>query len=160
MQHYAERPVSAPRHSAAYFRTANALSPRRGADGTLECFFYDYAGLRRDVRPVGTVLSVTISPVRPSLPLQRHAGHCDDIPDAIRSHGDRTSPRPPLSLVRTPVDGTLEPARGRRPGSRPLHHHPRSRPRAGTGHAMTCQQERDSSGWSSTPWHCPPRLHM
>jgi hypothetical protein len=77
--------------------------------------FYGYAGLRRDVRPAGTVHSVAISPVRPSPPLQHHAGHCGDIPDAVEAHGDRTSPRPPLYLVRSPVDSTLESARGRRP---------------------------------------------
>jgi hypothetical protein len=58
-----------------------------------------------------------------------------------------------------PVDGTLEPARGRRPDNQPLHHHPRSRSCTGPGRAMTPQQERDSPGRSSTPWHCSPRLH-
>jgi hypothetical protein len=102
-----------------------------------ECFFYDYTGLHRDVRPAGTVFSVAISPMRPSPPLQRHAGHCDDIPDAVEAREDGTSPRPPLCLVRPPVDGTLEPARGRRPDSQPLRHHPRSRSCTGTGLATT-----------------------
>jgi hypothetical protein len=79
-----------------------------------ECFFYDYTGLHRDVRPAGTVFSVAVSPVRPSPPLQHHAGYCEDIPSAVEVHGDRTLPRPPLYLVRTPVGGTLEPAHGRR----------------------------------------------
>jgi hypothetical protein len=78
-------------------------------------FFYNYTGLHRDVRPTGTVFSVAVSPVRPSPPLQRHARYCDDIPNAVGAHGDRTSPRLPLYLVRTPVDDTLEPAHGRRP---------------------------------------------
>jgi hypothetical protein len=78
-----------------------------------ECFFYDYIGLHRDVRPAGTVFSVAVSPVRPSPPLQRHAGYCDDIPNVVEAHGDRTSPRPPLYPLRTPIDGTLEPAHGR-----------------------------------------------
>jgi hypothetical protein len=34
-----------------------------------ECFFYDYTGQHRDVRPAGTVFSVAVSPVRPSPPL-------------------------------------------------------------------------------------------
>jgi hypothetical protein len=124
-----------------------------------ECFFYDHTGLRRDVRPAGTVFSIAVTPVRPSSPLQRHAGYCDDGPHAVEAHGDRTSPRLPLYLVRTPVDGTLEPAHGRRPDSQPLHHHPRSHPCTGTGLAMTPQQERDSPGQSSTPRHSTPHLH-
>jgi hypothetical protein len=100
-----------------------APNPRRWAGGTIECFSHDYTGLHRDVRPAGAVFSVAVSPVRPSPQLQRHAGYCDDIPGVVGEHGDRTSPCPPLCLVRTPVDGTLELARGRRPGNRPLHHH-------------------------------------
>jgi hypothetical protein len=124
------------------------------------CFFYDYTGLRCDVRPAGTVFYVVVSPVRPSLPLQRHAGYCDDIPDTVGAHGDRTSPRLPLYLVRTPVDGTLEPAHGWRPDSQSLRHYPRSHSCTGTGRATTPQQEQDSPGRSSTLWHCSPRLHM
>jgi hypothetical protein len=130
IQHCAERPVSAPWHCAAYFCTANTSSPRRGDDGTLEwgrTLFYDYTGPHRDDRPAGTVFPVTVSPVRPSPLLQHHAGYCDDIPNAVEAHEDRTSPRPPLYLVRTPINATLESAHGRRLGSQPLHHHPRSR---------------------------------
>jgi hypothetical protein len=154
--------VSAPWHCAAYFRTANAPSPRRGVaepSNGGKCFFYDYTGLRHDVRPAGTIFSVAGSPVRSSPPLQHHARYCDNIPDAVGAHGDRTSPRPPLYLVRTPVDGTLELARGRWPDNQPLCHYPRSGSCTGTGHATTHQQERDSPGLSSTPWHCSPRLH-
>jgi hypothetical protein len=156
--------VSAPWHCAAYFCTTNTSSPRRGG-GTAEpsnggeCFSYDYTGLHRDVRPAGTVFSVAISPVRPSPPLQYHAGHCDDIPDAIEVRKDGTLPRPPLCLIWPPVDGTLEPARRRRPDSQPLRHHPRSRSCTGTRFAMTPQQERDSPGQPSTPWHCTPCLY-
>jgi hypothetical protein len=66
------------------------------------CFFYGYTGLHRDVRPAGTVFFVAVSLVRPSPPLQRRAGYYDDIPNAVEAHGDMTSPRPPLYLVRTP----------------------------------------------------------
>jgi hypothetical protein len=38
-----------------------------------ECFFYDYTGLHRDVRPVGTVFSVAVSPAQPSR-------HCSATP--------------------------------------------------------------------------------
>jgi hypothetical protein len=109
-----------------------AAEPSNGG----ECFFYDYTGLHRDVRPARTVFSVAVSLVRPSPPLQRHAGYCDDIPNAVGAHGDRTSPRPPLYLIRTPVDGSLEPAHGRRPDNQPLHHYPRSRSCTGTGLTM------------------------
>jgi hypothetical protein len=105
------RPVSAPWHCTAYPRTANAPSPRRGAGGTLEYLFCDYTGPRHDIRPAGSVFPVAINPVRPSPPLQRHAGHCDDIPYAVGVHGDKTSPLPPLCRIRAPVDGTLESAR-------------------------------------------------
>jgi hypothetical protein len=123
-----------------------------------ERFFYDYTGPHRDVRPVGTVFPVAVSLVRPSPPLQRRAGYCDDVPNDVEAHGDRTSPRPPLYLVRTPVDAALEPARGRRPGSQRPHHHPRRRSCMGTELATTPQQERDSPGRSSTPWHFSPCL--
>jgi hypothetical protein len=122
-------------------------------------FFHVYTGLHRDVRPAETVFYVAISPVQTSSPLQRHSGHCSAIPNAVKAHGDRTSPRPLLCLVRPPVDGTLEPSRGRRPDKQPLRHHPRSRSCTGTGLAMTPQQEQDSPGRSSTPWHCTPYLH-
>jgi hypothetical protein len=117
-----------------------------------ECFSYDYTGLRHDVRPAGTVLSVAVSPVRPSPPLQHHAGCCDDIPDVVGVHGDGTSPRLPLYPVRTPVDGTLEPTRGQWPDGQPLRYYPRSCSCTGTGHATTPQQEQDSC-WGSGPAH-------
>jgi hypothetical protein len=91
------------------------------------------------------VFSVVVNPVRPSPPLQRHAGHCDDIPDVVEAHGDRTSPRPPLYLVRPPVDATLEPARGRRPDSQPLCHHPRIRSCTSTGLATNNRQLRGTA---------------
>jgi hypothetical protein len=62
-------------HCAAYFCTANTSSPRRRMAEPSKgdkYSFYVYTGLRRDVRPAGTVFSVAISPVQPSPPLQRH----------------------------------------------------------------------------------------
>jgi hypothetical protein len=130
----------------------------RGAGGTLECFSHDYIGLHSDVRPAGAAFSVAVSPVWPFPPLQHHAGYCDDILDAVVEHRDVTSPRLLLYLVRTPVDGTLEPARGRRLDSQPLCHYPQSCSCTGTGHATTPQQKQDSPGRSTTLWHCSPRL--
>jgi hypothetical protein len=122
-------------------------NPRRGD----KHFFHVYTGLHHDVRLVRTVFSVSISPVRPSPPLQRHSEYCSVIPDAVKAHGDRTSPRPLLCLVRPPVNGTLESARGRRPDDQPLRHHPRSRP---------CTQQAELAGFTHVaralnPEACP-----
>jgi hypothetical protein len=76
-----------------------------------KCFFYDYTGLPRDVRPVGTVFSVAVSPVRISPPLQRHAGYCDDIPNTVEAHGDWTSPCPHCTSYGPPLTA---------PSSRPV----------------------------------------
>jgi hypothetical protein len=74
-------------------------------------FFYDYTRQHHDVRPAGMVFSVAVSPVRPSPPLQHHAGHCDDISDTVGACEDGT----PAAVPRTPpCNGTLEPAHGRR----------------------------------------------
>jgi hypothetical protein len=57
--------VSAPWHCAAYICMANTASPRKGAAEPSkedEHFFYVYTRLRRDVRPAGTVFSVTVKP--------------------------------------------------------------------------------------------------
>jgi hypothetical protein len=97
------RPASGPWHCAAYSCTANASRPRRGAGGTLECFSRDYTGRGRDVGPVGAAIPVAVSPVRPSPPLQRHAGYCDDIPDAVGAHGDGTSPCLPCASYGPPL---------------------------------------------------------
>jgi hypothetical protein len=121
--------------------------------------FCDYAGVRRDVGPAGTIHSVAISPVRPSPPLHHHAGRCGDIPDAVEAQGDRTSSHPPLCLVRPPVDSIVESARGRWPDTNPYDYYPRSRSCTCTRLATTPQQERDSLGWSSTPRHCSPYLY-
>jgi hypothetical protein len=63
-------------------------------------------GRRRDVKPVGAVTSVAISPVRPSLPPRRHPRHCINIPDAVEACGDGTPPWQPLCLVRPHVNST------------------------------------------------------
>jgi hypothetical protein len=116
----ATRPVSAPRHCAGYPRTANAPNPRRGAGGTLECLFRDYAGPRRDVRPAGAVFPVSVNPVRPSPPLPHHAGHCDDIPDTVGRAGTRHRHDYHYAAYGPPVDDTLESARG---GGRTTNHY-------------------------------------
>jgi hypothetical protein len=113
-----------------------------GTSGTLKCFSRDYTGPRRDVGPAGAVFPVAISPVRPSPSLQRHAGYCDAIPDAVGVHGGRTSPCLPLHLVRAPVNGPLEPACGRRPDSQPLHHRPRGRSCTSTRRATMPRRTR------------------
>jgi hypothetical protein len=86
---------------------------------------------------VGKAIPVVVSPVRPSPSLQRHAAHCNDIPDTVGAHGDRTSPCLALCLVWTPVDGTLKPVRRWRPDGQPLRRHPRSRSCLGIGRATT-----------------------
>jgi hypothetical protein len=116
-------------------------------------------GRRRDVRPVGAVTSVAISPVQPSPPPQRHPGHCITIPNAVEACGDGTPPRQPLCLVRPHVNGTLESPRGRPSNEQPLRHLPQSRSWTRTGHAMTPRQKRDSPGQPSTPQCCASYLH-
>jgi hypothetical protein len=117
-----------------------------------------HTGRRRDVRPVGAVTFVAISPVRPPPPPRRHPGHCITIPDVVEACSDGTPPRQPLCLVRPHVNGTLESSRGRSSNEQPLRHRPRSHSWTHTGHAMTPSQKRDLPGRSSTPWHCTPCL--
>jgi hypothetical protein len=116
-------------------------------------------GRCHDVRPVGAVTTVAISPVRPSPPPRRHPGHCITIPDAVEACGDGTPPRQPLCLVRPHVNSTLESSRGRFSNEQPLRHLPRSHSWTCTGRAMTPRQKRDSPGQPSTPWHCMSCLH-
>jgi hypothetical protein len=73
--------------------------------------------------------------MQPSLPQQRHAGRCDDIPDTVGVRGGKTSPQ--LSLCRVRAPRRRHPRIGplRRPDGQPLRHHPRSRSCAGTGRA-------------------------
>jgi hypothetical protein len=60
-----------------------------GAGGTLEYLPRAYAGPRRDVRPVESVIPVAVNPVRPSPLMLLHAGHCGDIPTLLRHAGTR-----------------------------------------------------------------------
>jgi hypothetical protein len=53
--------------------------------------------------PYQILVLTAVSPVRPSPSLQRHAAHCNDIPDTVGAHGDGTSPCLPLCLVGTPL---------------------------------------------------------
>jgi hypothetical protein len=121
------RPGSTPRPCATHSHTAGTPHPReRTAEpskggGRLSCA---RAGPCHDV---GRVPSVTISRVRPCPPPRRHPGHCSAIFNAVETHGNRTSPHPLLCLVRPPVSGTLESARGQPPNGRPPHCYPRSR---------------------------------
>jgi hypothetical protein len=116
-------------------------------------------GQRRDVRPVGTVTSVAISPVRPSPPPRCHPGHCITIPNAVEACCEGTPPRQPLCLVRPYVNGTLKASRGQPSNEQPLRHPPRGHSWTRIGHATTPRQKRDSPGQPSTPWHCTPCLH-
>jgi hypothetical protein len=94
-------------------------------------------GWRRDIRPVGTVTSVAINPVRSPLSPQRHPDHCITILDAIEASGDGTPPRQPLCLVWPNVNDTLESPRGRPSNEQSLRHPLRSRSWRHTGHAVT-----------------------
>jgi hypothetical protein len=73
----ATRPVSVPRHCAAYSCTAGTPRPRSGAGGTLEPLSRDYAGSNHDVKPAGA----------PSPPLLRHAAHCYNCSNTIEHTG-------------------------------------------------------------------------
>jgi hypothetical protein len=130
-------------------------SPRREDEQLLHA----RTGRRRDVKPVGAVTSVAIGPVRPFPPSRRHPDHCTNIPDAVGACGDRTPPRRLLCLVRSHVNGALEPSRGRPSNRQPLRRHPRSRSWTHTGRAMTPCQMRDSPGRLSTPRRCTPCLY-
>jgi hypothetical protein len=117
-------------------------APSKKDGGTLEGMTHNYSAPARD----GAVTSGQWerSPPSPSA-LCDHPRHRDAIPP-LRHHtrrcgtcGDRTPPRQPLCLVRPPVDGTLELARGQRPDEHPLRHHPRSRSCTGTELATASQ---------------------
>jgi hypothetical protein len=137
MQHCEVRPVSAPWHCAAYPCTADAPSPRRGPAEPSNAF------------PVSTQGCAVTSGRRerssPSLStLCGHPRHCSATPGTVTTSpmllectGTRRRHDRHCVAYGPPVDGTLELARGRRPGSRPLHRYPRSRSCLGTGRATT-----------------------
>jgi hypothetical protein len=60
-----------------------------GAGSILEYLLCAYTGPRCDVRPAGSVIPVTVSPVRPSPPLPHHAGHCGNTPALLGRTGTR-----------------------------------------------------------------------
>jgi hypothetical protein len=157
VQHCAARPVSAPRHCAAYPRTANTPRPRRGAGGTLEYLRRAYTGPRRDVRPAGSVIPVVVNPVRPSPPLPHHVGRCGDIPTLLRRTGTRHRHNGHCATYGPPSTAPSN-CPPRRPVNQPLHRRPRSRSCTGTGRTTTPQQERDSPGRPSALQHCSPYL--
>jgi hypothetical protein len=127
--------------------------PSKVANVTLECLFHDYAGLRRDIRPAGSVIPVAVNPVRPSLPLPLHAGHCDDIPMLLECAGTRRRHDCHCAVYGPPVTGTLESAHGRRTDDQPLRRHPRSLSYTSTGLTTTPRQGEESPGRPSAPWH-------
>jgi hypothetical protein len=111
--------ATAPRHCTTHSRTAHRTlekgrrNPRRD-DAQLLCA---RTGRRRDVRPVGAVTSVAISPVRPS--------------PSPRRHPATASPYPTLWNMRR--QDTATPATVPRTASR--RRHPRAGPRAAAGRA-------------------------
>jgi hypothetical protein len=58
----------------------------------------------------GAVIPVAVNPVRPSLPLLHHAGHCNDIPTLLRRAGTRRRHDGHCATYGPPVNDTLEPA--------------------------------------------------
>jgi hypothetical protein len=76
----AVRPVSALRHYATHSCTVGVPHPRKR---TVEPSKGDerlFCARMGPCRDVGRVPYITIIPVRPSPPLQRHPGHCSAIP--------------------------------------------------------------------------------
>jgi hypothetical protein len=125
VRHCAAWSATTPWHCITHSRTAGAPPPGKGRlnprreDARL---LLARTGRRHDVRLVGAVTSVAISPVRPSPPPRRHPGHCITIPDAVEACADRTPLRQPLCLVWPYVNGTLESSRGRPSNEQPLRH--------------------------------------
>jgi hypothetical protein len=125
----ATRPVSAPRHCAAHFRTANAPRPRRGAGRTLEPSTCDPAGSNLDVRPAGAPspsLSILCGHPRPCCATPRTA---TTTPTLLSTRGrdaatPATAPRTdhrqrfPRARLETPQSTTTPP-----PSKPPLFKH-------------------------------------
>jgi hypothetical protein len=80
-------------------------NPRKG-DGRP---FHARPGRRRDVGPVRRISPVTIGPVRPSPPPQRHPEHCSATPDVVEVPGDKTPPPRLLCALRPYAPCQLHP---------------------------------------------------
>jgi hypothetical protein len=152
MRRCAVRPGSTPRHCATRSRTAGTPRPRKETAEPSKGDRRLFRARPGPCRDIGHAPAVTISPVRPSQPLQRHPRRCGNT-------WRQDIATPLLCPVRPLVSGTLESARGRTPNWRPLHRHPRSRSWTDTGCAMTSRQKQDSPGRPSTPRHCAPYCH-
>jgi hypothetical protein len=114
------------------------------------------AGSRHDVAPVGRVSSVTSGPVRPSPPLCHHPRHCSTIPGVVGTRDDKTSPHPPLCILRPSVSSTLKLAYRRRPDGKLPHDHPRSLSLVSTRLATTpdgSKNRKDDHQFVSTVHH-------
>jgi hypothetical protein len=114
------RPVSAPRHCAAYPRTANTLSPRRGAAAPSNAFSVTTQGQ--------AVTSGRRERSFPSLStLCGHPRHCRTTPGTVTTsrccwsaRGQDIATTATVPRTPPPVDGTLESARG---GGRTTNHY-------------------------------------
>jgi hypothetical protein len=89
-------------------------------------------GRRRDVGPVERISSITSGPVRPSLPLCHHPGHCSTIPSAVEAWDNETLPRPLLCILRPTVSCAVESTYGRQPNGKLPRYYSRSRSWTGT----------------------------
>jgi hypothetical protein len=150
-------PVSAPRHCAAYSRTANASCPRRGAGHTLEPLSREPAGANHDARPAGrhprhcwscAAAPMLAAPRRALLQLLRR---CE-------ARGDGAPPRLPLYPARIAVNGFVKPFR--RCHGQPLRPYPRSCHCSGTRHAMMTRSWQGPSRRPPTPRRWTPYFPM
>jgi hypothetical protein len=150
-------PAPAPKHHAAYSRTANAPRPRRGAGHTLELLSRDLAGLGSDARPAGRhpchCWVQAAAPVRttPRRALLQQLWRCEAC-------GNGTPPRLPLHPVRIDVSNPLKPAWGRH--SQPLRLYPRSYHCSGTRYGMMTRSRQGPSRRPPTLRRCTPYLPM
>jgi hypothetical protein len=109
--------------------TANAPSPQRGADCTLDLLSCDLTGLGGGARPVGRLpchcYGMAAAPARTGARQSLWQGFW-----RCGAYGNGTSPCLPLCLVRTDVSSSLEPIR--RHPRYPPPFYPRSRYCSGT----------------------------
>jgi hypothetical protein len=76
VRHCTVRPGSAPRHCATHSSTVGTLHPRNRTAEPSKGDERLFRARTRPCRDVGRIPVVTISPVRPSQPLQRHPRRC------------------------------------------------------------------------------------